>query len=395
MADQRSLDSHVAALQQAQAVRRNGVATEPWRPGYELDGSSGEITSGALPHDGDIDWDSIFRHWNLDPASWEVVDGTLRVNAWEGPTTDGVKIFRQYKAQIRRRVGSPIDVDPIVERIGKRRPKRPVSTGDGGVTFVSAWADWQVGGIKLDDWESLFHASLDRVVANAKQSVKEGADRAVVGFLGDMVEGLWNYPTQHYTITLDSRSQKRVVRAAEAAVISAIAPLFPAGCTVVAVPGNHGRNGPKVVTRSDDNADLECFEQVAETLTATGFADEYNVEFVHNRDGLIVMTESSGTRLLWCHGDQIKGPADNIKKWFSQVLLTNWQHADANILLTGHRHHLRVEELAGGAESRWLFQAPCLAGPSDWFAEQGGGTSNPGTLTFCTSEGAWWGLDVA
>lgn len=392
---QQSLDAHVAALQQAQATRRNGYATEPWRPGYELDGTAGELTTGALPDSSDIDWDQIFRHWNLDPDAWEVVDGTLRVNAWEGPTADGTTIFRQYKASIRRRSGSPVDVDPIVERIGKRRPKRPATQQTEGATFVSAWADWQVGGIHPDDWERLFHNSLDRVVDNARAAAKAGADRAVIGLLGDMVEGLWNYPNQHFTITLDARSQKRVVRAAEAALIAAIAPLFPASTTVVAVPGNHGRNGPKVVTRPDDNADMECFEQVAETLTATGFADEYNVRFVHNRDGLIVMTETSGSRLLWCHGDQIKGSADQIKKWFAQVLLTNWQHADANILLTGHRHHLRVEELAGGSESRWLFQAPCLAGPSDWFAEQGGGTSNPGTLTFCTSEGSWWALDVA
>jgi len=392
--DRQSLDAHVAALQVAANQRRPGVATEPWRAGYELDGTAGELTTGAIPDDGDVDWDSVFRHWNLDPACWEVVDGTLRVNAWEGPLAGGdTKIFRQYKASIRRRVGT-VDVDPVVERIARRRPKKPAAT-DGGATFVSAWADWQVGGLPADEWETMFHASLDRVVARAKQAAKAGADRAVVGFLGDMVEGLWNYPSQHYTITMDLRSQKRLVRSAEAAVLAAVAPLFPSGVTVVAVPGNHGRNGPKVVTGPHDNADMECFEQVAETFTATGFADEYGLTFVHNPDGLIVMTESSGTRLLWCHGDQIKGSADNIKKWFAQVLLTNWQHADANILLTGHRHHLRVEELAGGAESRWLFQAPCLAGGSEWFADQGGGTSNPGTLTFTTAEGRWWGLDVA
>lgn len=390
--DPSSLDAHVAGLQRAANLRRTGQAVDtPWRPGYDLAETDGEIVTGAV--DGDVDWDQVFRHWNLDPAVWEVVEGTLRVNAWEGPTAGGdTTIYRQYKAAIVRRQPT-VDVDPIVDRIGRRRPKRPAAF-NGDSTFVSAWADWQVGGIDPAEWETQFNASLDGVVARAKAAAKAGADRAVIGFLGDMTEGLWNYPNQHFTLTLDFRSQKRVVRAAESAVIAALAPIFPNGTTVVAVPGNHGRVGPKVVTRQDDNADMECFETVAQQLVATGFADEYGVEFVHNPDSLVLLTETAGTRLLWVHGDQIKGNADNIKKWYSQMLLTNWGNADANVVLTGHRHHLRVEELAGGAESRWLMQCPTLGGPSDWFAESGGGTSNPGTLSFITADGRWWGLDV-
>jgi UDP-2,3-diacylglucosamine pyrophosphatase LpxH len=388
-----SLDEFAAGLTRERNIRRTGQPVEtPWRPGYEVDGTAGEIVTGAV--DGDVDWDSIFRHWNLDPALWEVVEGTLRVNAWEGPSTGGGQtIYRQYKASIVRRVAASVDVDPIVRRIAGRRPKRPAAS-DGTATFVSSWADWQVGGMPPEAWEAQFTASLDGVVARAKVAAKAGADRALVGFVGDMVEGLWNYSNQHFSITLDLRSQKRVVRAAEAAVVAAIAPLFPNGTTVVAVPGNHGRVAPKVVTRASDNADMECFEVVASEMTATGFAEEYGVKFVHNPESVITLTDASGTRVLWVHGDQVKGSADAIKKWYSQVLLTNWQNADANIVVTGHRHHLRIEELAGGEEPRWLFQSPCLADQSDWFAELGGGTSQPGTLSFTTADGRWWGLDV-
>lgn len=385
------LDEFAETLRRQDNIRRTGSPVEtPWRPGYEVDDRAGEIITSAV--DGDVDWDSIFRHWNLDPEAWEIVEGTLRVNAWEGPTAGGEStIYRQYKASIVRRTPT-VDVDPILARIAARRPKKPTPSG-GDRTFVSSWADWQVGGMDPDEWEQQFHRSLDGVVARAKAAVKAGADRATIGFLGDMLEGLWNYSNQHHTITLDLRSQKRVVRAAEAAVVTAIAPLFQS-TDVVAVPGNHGRQGPKVVTRATDNGDMECYEAVADKLTATGFAEEYGVTFLHNPDSVITMTESSGTRLLWVHGDQVKGSADNIRKWFSNVLLTNWQSADANIVITGHRHHLRIEELAGGAESRWLFQSPCLAGPSDWFAEVGGGTSNPGTLSFTTADGRWSDLHV-
>jgi len=74
------------------AARRAPSQTGEWRPGYELDGDDGTVTTDAIPDGGDVDWDAIFRHWNLDPARWSVVDGTLRVNAWEGPTTDGARV---------------------------------------------------------------------------------------------------------------------------------------------------------------------------------------------------------------------------------------------------------------------------------------------------------------
>ena len=43
---------------------------------------------------------------------------------------------------------------------------------------------------------------------------------------------------------------------------------------------------------------------------------------------------------------------------------------------------------------RWFMVAPTLGGESRWFADGGGATSLPGTLTFTTRRGAWWGLEV-
>jgi hypothetical protein len=61
------------------------------------------------------------------------------------------------------------------------------------------------------------------------------------------------------------------------------------------------------------------------------------------------------------------------------------------VLVVGHRHHLRVEEVASG---RWLFQCPAMDGGSRWYAEIGGATSQPGVLTFTTRDSRWWDLHV-
>jgi hypothetical protein len=379
----------------ATATRRSPSPTAEWRPGYSLDGDDGTVVTDAIPDGGDVDWDSIFRHWNLDPDRWTVVDGTLRVNAWEGPTTDGTRIFRQYKAAIRRRpdASRPQVVDPVLDRLAARRIRRPDPLPSGDRAFVVAWADWQVGGHgTVDEFVDRFAASLDAVAARARAAVRAGASQLVVGFLGDMVEGVdGQYAAQLFEITLDGRTQRRMVRAAEAKVLTTLAPLF-ASTTAVAVPGNHGRSGSKVVTNAHDNADLECFEVVADKLVASGFAAEHDVTFVENPDSIIALVEAAGTQLLWVHGDQVRGDPGKLIDWWRKVAFTRWQDADCgHVLLAGHRHHLRVEELA---HDRWLVQCPTLGGESTWFAELGGGTSQPGTLSFTTAGGRWWDLHV-
>lgn len=387
-----------AALAATEAPRRGvrrAATPTPWAPGYALDGDEGELTTDAVPADDHVDWDSIFRAWNLDPDAWAVVDGTLRVNAWEGPSQDGPRVFRQYKAAIRRRPDQsrPTVVDPVLERIARHRPRRPAARTTTPGSFVTAWADWQVGG--HDDpaaFADRFAASLDAITARARVAARAGIRHLVVAFLGDMVEGTdGNYAAQAFTVTLDGRAQRRLTRAAEAKVLTTLAPLFDS-TTAVAVPGNHGRGGPKVTTTTADNADLECFEVVAEHLTAGGFAAEHDLRFVENPAAQIALVDASGTQLLVVHGDQVPGSADRLRQWWRDVSFTRWADADlGHVLLAGHRHHLRVEELA---TDRWLVQCPTLGGESAWFAELGGGTSHPGTVSFVTAGGRWWDLHI-
>jgi len=132
---------------------------------------------------------------------------------------------------------------------------------------------------------------------------------------------------------------------------------------------------------------------MAEALTESGMADRHAIKFIIPTETAVALVEAAGSQLLLAHGDQT-GPssADGVRKWWQRVSFTRWGDADvADILLTGHRHHLRIEELAVG---RWLMVAPTLGGESRWFADGGGGTSMPGTLTFTTRRGAWWGLEV-
>lgn len=358
-----------------------------WQPGYTLDGDTGELTTAGDPDDGSPDWDGIFRQWNLDPNEWKVVDGTLRVNAWEGPSQDGPRIFRQYKATLTRRVAAHgVPIDPTLERLCNDWPE-PTDVAGSSDAFVVCAADWQVGGHGgAEAFVDRFHDSLSAVEARARWAVEHGCHQLVVCFMGDQVEGVsGQYDAQRFEVSLDLREQIRLVRHAEAKLLSTLTPLF-VETTAVAVPGNHGRRTRKVETSFEDNSDLAAFEVVAELLTASGEADRHNIRFVLPDDTLVALVDAAGTHILFAHGDQAKNP-NALEDWWRKCGFQKWGASDAaHICAVGHFHHLRVEEVA---KDRTLMVCPTLGGDSRWFHELGGGTSNPGTLTFTAGDGRW------
>ena len=369
------------------------ASTGAWQPGYTLEGDSGELTTTGEPGDGSPDWDHIFGQWNLDPNDWQVVDGTLRVNAWEGPSQDGPRIYRQYKAQITRRVAAHgVPIDPTLERLCNDWPE-PTGGAKPSGAFVVCAADWQVGGHGgAEAFVDRFHESLAALEQRARWAVEQGCHKLVVLFLGDMVEGCaGQYSSQAFEVCLDAREQVRLVRHAEAKMLATLAPLFTE-TTAVAVPGNHGRRTRKVETTMEDNDDLAAFEVVAELLHASGEAERHAIEFVLPDEKLVALVDAAGTLILAAHGDQVNGSANNLTGWWHKVGFTRWGDADAaHMLVTGHRHHLRVEEVA---DARTLMVCPTLGGDSRWFSELGGGTSTPGALTFTAGSGHWDNLRI-
>ena len=371
------------------AIAKKERLKTPWTAGVSHDLTTGEITTGVV--DGtDPDWDQIFRYWNLDPEHWTVLDGTLRVNAWEGPTVDGTAIFRQYKAQIVRRLKTTVEVDEYLKRLCKYRPSKQKKF-EGDSTFVVMFTDWQVGDCEEDVFLDRLSESLSDVIAQAKKSKSA---RCMIAFGADMIEGVsGHYSTQTFSVRLNLRDQIRVARAAEALVISKLAPLFTE-TVVAAVPGNHGLGTTnKPMTDINDNWDLAICEMVMEQMGTSGFSEAHNVQFVIPDEAQIVCVETSGTKVLLAHSDQVRGNADKVRDWWKRVSFTRWGAADeADVLITGHRHHFRAEELA---EGRWWFQAPALDSGSRWFAEIGGGTSKAGTLSFVTADRDWWNLHIS
>lgn len=371
-----------------------------WDPGYELDGTTGTITTDAVPDGDDPDWAAIFDMWGLSPDSWTIVPGSLRVNAWEMHGPDGdLRIHRQFKATIIRRNPEAIKlVNKTIEQLAEwKPPKRKAVVHEGGPAWVVCPADWQIGGRGgVEGFKRRYDSALSDLVDRARELRRQGVTELVVAFLADMGEGgHGNYPSQLYEIDLDIADQTELVTAAETLFLRELAPFF-AKTTVVGIPGNHTRNSKDTVTSPHDVGDMTSYRWTASLLTASGEAEKWGIRFVapDKFEGAnFARIEAGGTRLLFAHGHQKKGSADAMRGWWKDVAFSRWGDADAaDHLVTGHRHHTRVEEVS---TDRWFIVCPTLGGDSTWFHDGGGPTSRPGILHYITEGASLEQLDIA
>ena len=91
------------------------------------------------------------------------------------------------------------------------------------------------------------------------------------------------------------------------------------------------------------------------------------------------------------HGHQANNP-NAIPTWWANQTHGGQAVGGADILLTGHFHHLRVQPsgmnpLTG--KSKWFIQGSTLDNGSDWYRYRAGSDSNPGLVVFTVGPDGW------
>jgi hypothetical protein len=90
----------------------------------------------------------------------------------------------------------------------------------------------------------------------------------------------------------------------------------------------------------------------------------------------------AGTVVGLAHGHQFRGKAVD---WWMKQSHGMQDIGEATLLLSGHLHHLRVEQ--SGAKT--FIQSPALDGGSTWFQNSSGQAAPAGMLTLTVGGGGW------
>ncbi|KRC52139.1 hypothetical protein ASE16_03565 [Leifsonia sp. Root227] len=329
------------------------------------------------------DWSDMFRRFNLDPDVFEVVGDTVRMSNWQQSkrTNDGdrdVVNLYSYRALFRRKAAA-IDLPALYAEV--RRTKVKPGKAAGGSTLVVAWADTQVGKVGLrGDTADLVRRLEQKRVALAAHIKARKLSRFVFVDVGDAIEGFENVASQMFTNDL-SLPQQIDLSAVE--MWKTLALLANNGrVDAVAIPSNHGawRSGKQSLGRPSDDWGLAIQARLEYQAGLVGLPVTFHRPGDWDES---VALDVRGTKLGVHHGHQ--SACDQMPKWWAGQQHGAQATADADILLTGHYHHLRVLPTGRSqrtGKSKWWLQAPTLDNGSDWYRNKSGDDSDPGLLVF-------------
>ena len=232
------------------------------------------------------------------------------------------------------------------------KPVRDVRTRSGEVALWHL-TDWQGAKTTTSYNTEVMHTRVNRFVDKAEKitNIHRAAHPVkdvYVLFGGDMIEGLFNFPTQPFEIDATLFEQFVTVSNLMVAVIRRALTIYE-NVHVVAEWGNHGRLGSKrdAVPRSD-NADRMTYELARQILFSSG---EKRLTWADCPED-IQRVEIGAYRALLIHGDEIgrNGYAstttivNHVNRWRSGVY--PWPFRDVYV---GHYHTHYQSSLADGS----------------------------------------------
>ena len=338
-------------------------------------------------------WDEFIRDAGLDPDEVEVVE-PVQVRGWDMPQrlddgTTGLVRAHYYRLTMRRR-SLKVDLDELVKAAKRRSSGTADAVPVADSAFLVALGDLQLGKADGDGVEGTVarylastQAAVDRYKALKR---KHGALPVYLAHLGDCIEGFQSQGGANaWRTTLTTTEQVRLYRRLLIEQVKTFATIA-AELTVLGIPGNHDEAHRPMHTYGDSWA----IDSIAAVKDALDLAGNYEHVRLHApaRDELVLTLDLAGTVVGFAHGHQWRpGQACN---WWAKQAHGRQPVGDADLLLSAHLHHLRIEDTG---PKTWV-QVPALESESTWWRHRTGEVSRPGIVTMLVGGGSWSGLEV-
>ena len=257
-------------------------------------------------------------------------------------------------------------------------------------TVLVGIADLQVGKIDGGGSAALMER-FGRVTADIKAHVESRRpNRLILVWGGDCLEGV--VPQGGRLATRLDLSLTEALRLYRRLALHQIAELSPLAneVLVAVVGGNHDETTRQFDLGVNDSWALEGMSAVADALAMSG---KYNhVRFLFPADEELNVVFNAGTEeqpyiVGLTHGHLAK-QCNKVTDWWSHMAHGQQPIGQAQLLLPGHWHHLRVEDT--GTRKTWI-QMPAFDGGSDWFRRGKGEDNAAGMVTLdITGVGRGW-----
>jgi hypothetical protein len=353
-----------------------------FRPALEFDGENGFAITPGIPAGEVPNFEQFLLEQGFDPDLYEIV-GNPRTSRWQKYDESWLTSYR-----FNFRLKAPDRDLTLIWKTAKQGIKKSKEKSlPSNKALVVMLADFQLG--KTDNRGGL-QEQLERIFvaySAVEQQVKRGKyDQVILAEMGDIIEGFYNKASMQQTFT-NSISQMQQVDLAITLIWELVKRVAQhATVTYASVASNHCQfrlSGQQVGSPGQDDWGIMIAKQIKRLSDET----ELNVKVLIPQPqdeslALDVFDDSFHILGLW-HGHQSNRP-DGVPTWWEKQAFGQQPVAAATIGLTGHFHHLRVQELGqsqnGG--SRYWIQGKTMDNGSSWFRLNQGSDSAPGLTCF-------------
>lgn len=355
-------------------VKQTNVPQD-WRAKLDLGTDGGYFIStprnaGELP-----DAVELFKDFDLDPEVWIVV--SVRKSRWQRYDGEWLEAARvNVKPADQSNAVSDFDYDALIEHVQKWKPSKS-EKASGPLFAIYAIGDTQYGkdaGGGTEETVNRVLRGLDAAVERHKELLKLGRPigTVVLPQLGDCIEGSTSQKGMVLGRSdLGVTQQVRIGRRILMAWIKAFAPLCDE-LIIPVVPGNHDEPHRIVMTDPTDSWQIEVAAAVQDACAEN--PNLSHVKFCYPPlDHATLALDLGGTVLGLAHGHQAK----DMGKWISGQATGRTPVGSADVLMTGHFHHFRADQVG----PRLWIQVPAMDGGSAWFRDKSGLESPTGIVS--------------
>lgn len=379
-----------------------------WTPGIEYDPQVGgefrtvprEVIGQQVGFtEPDPDEAAILGEFGLDATVWEITGA--RKSKWQQRTADGEERWlTAQRVSFRKKSNTSRLIAEDVERVLLSYPAPapvPVGVAADKIIMVPA-GDLQLG--KQDGGGTA--ATIERFARITDSIAHEldaqlGVKALVLPWLGDCIEGIVSQNSTMLTrLDISVTEQVRTYRRLMMHQLAVLAPLAEK-VLVPVVPGNHDETIRVQKMPLSDSWAIEGASAVQDWMS--GRPEYAHVEFVFPNEEEAGVTVDVGTPghplvMAFVHGHTTGANPNKVLDWWKGQSHGRQLAGQADILVSAHWHHLRVE--ATGGNRSWI-QIPALDGGSDWFRRKTGDEPDSGIVSVELTPGVspgWRSLTV-
>lgn len=364
------------------------TAPTNFRPGVEFDGVEGTATTPGYATEPE-NFDDFLIDAGLDPSSVDVIP-PVRTSRWQQQKDGELIWLTSYRFTFRQKTA---DVNlPLLVAEAQRKLKPVKLPKPKPRALIILWSDLQVGKV---DYKGNTDTLLERVALMQhrliEQVKREQPQKVIFADLGDTVENFYNAnaPQQVYSNDLSIMEQVDLATTLAYQTLKRVSE-YVTDITYASVGSNHCqfRMNGKAIGKPTDDWGVFIGRQIARLSQEAGHGWKFLEPQPHD-ESLAVDVFDDGFHILGiAHGHQARRP-DMMATWWRGQAFGRQPVADANVLVHGHFHHLRVTELGSTPRgtSRFLVMAPTMDNGSNWFRSVSGEEAVPGLATLILEQG--------